>query len=187
MNRDHFDREPVDFTNPDHCRKCGRKEGDHLIEGVNPLACVFEPIGITEERRGPVPTVGELAINLDPSAVYARTEQFKCPNCGRTWQRAIREEATSPFYKSPIYCQSEPNELHRYGCGALLPCDLKPGDRVSLELWDRTVRTQYRLYESTVVNVESVRNCQSGFMITVESDFGVKARLDRAWLQKSCI
>jgi hypothetical protein len=44
-------RETVDFEDPDHCRKCGKREGDHAIEGLNPFACVFEPIGDGEKKN----------------------------------------------------------------------------------------------------------------------------------------
>ena len=38
-------REVVDFNNPDFCKKCGRRNGDHLTDyarSKNPRACKFK-------------------------------------------------------------------------------------------------------------------------------------------------
>ena len=40
-----FSREVVDFSNPDFCKKCGRRLGDHLTDialDENQYACRFE-------------------------------------------------------------------------------------------------------------------------------------------------
>lgn len=57
------------------------------------------------------------------------------------------------------------------------------GDAVSLDRWDKTERPVNRMGNCTVTKVERVRNCESGWMVTVENPQGRTITLDSNWLR----
>jgi hypothetical protein len=145
---------------------------------------------VITETRGPVATVEDLTAEITPETIHSRIEQFECPHCGKPWQRLIGERPG--FFRQPQFCHVDgPNDFEleagwkARGCGRPLPTDLEPGDRVSLERWDATVPPSSRFGDLVVVRARAVRNCQSGFLVSLaepDAPDRVVADLDRAWL-----
>lgn len=119
--------------------------------------------------EGPDLFPGPIASSEPVALPSYSTEVFDCPSCRFKIQRGVGRG----IFLQPKTCPR---------CNARLDCDLKPEDRVSLELWDETERPANRLGECSVAGIEVAR-CQSGFLITIADDEGTPiARLDRAWL-----
>lgn len=56
------------------------------------------------------------------------------------------------------------------------------GQKVSLERWDKSTHPKNRMGVSVVKKLEeNIRGCESGVMVTVESENGIQ-RLDSNWL-----
>ena len=68
------------------------------------------------------------------------------------------------------------------GCELPPSTGYAPGDKVSLARWDKTEPPRKRLGVCTVVDVETGCVCESGEMVTVQSEDGRQVTLDAHWL-----
>lgn len=111
-----------------------------------------------------------------PEAQVVETEVFECPHCGKPWQRAYLppREFFPGEVRGPSACLP--------GCSRRLP---RPrfalGDVVDLERWDETERPSKRIGIARVTKIAADR-CESGFMVTVESEAGETLTLDQNWI-----
>ena len=64
-------------------------------------------------------------------------------------------------------------------------CHFRHGEAVDPAEWNKHERPANKLVEPVIVTgIEAVRNCQSGWMITVSDVRAKTVRLDQEWLKK---